>query len=449
MLLVRRMRLALLATARAGLSRAVATGATAAPPSTPSSGAHAPRLTPTPQQRTADQAFLRWCESKQILAPRVEIGHCRLGGVAQRGLYATADIAAGEPIVAVPHDAFVGRSTHHNKQLIALTDRIYPRGSPPLRPLTADDLVKESDPTLTQFAPSLQLAVLLTMEVALGAASPYRAWLDILPPLPADVLALTAPAGTGEAAEARALSDAAPPPAVMNAPFLEPQSVQRAFRAAAAAGRTGLRGAELRAMISDVARRVSAYHEFLADTLSTHAVLRAMIERVAKARFGGDTDAAISLFRWALSIVDSRANQSINNIEPDSPVMELDPYMHLDESGDGKEVRVPRAHGGANHVVCSAAVCSVTCCAKESLSYWRCFSSSHPVLFLLHPPPSRPSTRRSPRKRPAWRRATARWPASRCPSRTAARPSCAARSASCPRSSRTPRRAARARVCPT
>ena len=73
-------------------------------------------------------------------------------------------------------------------------------------------------------------------------------------------------------------------------------------------------------------------------------VLRTMLERVAKARFDGDLDAALRLFRWAVSVVDSRSRESINNIEVDSPLMDMDPWLHLDVEGGGKNVSTMLTH---------------------------------------------------------------------------------------------------------
>jgi hypothetical protein len=286
------------------------------------------RIKPTPAQQTADEAFLQWCQSKGVLAPRIELGHCMLGGVPQRGLFATADAAAGEPLVAVPHDAFFGRASHPNKQLITLTDRLFPRGSPPLRPLTPEEMMKETDPTMTHFAPNLQLAVFLTMEVAAGSASPYRPWLDVLPALPVAL--------SNEVRPMKAQDT--PSQTMMNAPFLDVESAKQILQHAIQSGRTSLAAGDLKALVSDMSERLDAYHEFLAEVMASNNILRTMIERVAKARFNGDVDDAITLFRWALAVADSRGTDGVNNIDRDSPLMELDPYLHLDVSGDGKQV---------------------------------------------------------------------------------------------------------------
>ncbi len=45
-------------------------------------------------------------------------------------------------MAAVPHDVCLGRAFHPNKKLITLTDQLFPRGSPPLRPLTNEELVR-------------------------------------------------------------------------------------------------------------------------------------------------------------------------------------------------------------------------------------------------------------------------------------------------------------------
>lgn len=78
-----------------------------------------------------------------------------------------------------------------------------------------------------------------------------------------------------------------------------------------------------------------------------------MLERVAKARFDGDIDAAVRLFRWAVSIVDSRSRASINDIEVDSPLMEMDPWLHLDVEGGGKDVRLCLVIINCTHIFCT------------------------------------------------------------------------------------------------
>ena len=99
------------------------------------------RVTPDAKTAQADDAFSAWCSKRGILRRGVELGHVILGGRKQRGLFATETFKAGDPIVAVPHDACLGRAHHPNSKLVALTDQLWPRGSPPLRPLTPDELV--------------------------------------------------------------------------------------------------------------------------------------------------------------------------------------------------------------------------------------------------------------------------------------------------------------------
>ena len=104
---------------------------------------------------------------------------------------------------------------------------------------------------------------------------------------------------------------------------------------AAINGGTPLRGAELRAVIHDVDERLCGYMEWMMEEMvDTNPVIKTMIARLAKARYNGDMFQARDLFFWALSMVDSRANDGVNNIEDESPLMELDPWMHL--SNDGK-----------------------------------------------------------------------------------------------------------------
>jgi hypothetical protein len=50
------------------------------------------RLDATDDELQADSTFIKWCADRGVMAPRVELGHCELGGVRQRALFASADI---------------------------------------------------------------------------------------------------------------------------------------------------------------------------------------------------------------------------------------------------------------------------------------------------------------------------------------------------------------------
>ena len=277
----------------------------------------ATRITPDVEAAKQDAAFLAWCMSHSILMPAVELGHCVFPGhdAPQRGLFATTSIKAGEPIAAVPLHLCLGRAHHPNARLVALTDQFFPRGSPPLRPLTPEEIMKEPQATQTHFAPALQLAVLLVLEYA-NPKSTWRPWLDIMP---------------------------SPDKPLPNAPFLDAGRARKLLAEASHAGTTVLRGAELKAVIHDVTERVGAYQEWMTVFMMRNHVLKTMLERVGKARFDGDAGPAARWFRWALSMVDSRANEGINNIEPNSPVMQLDPWMHLTPEGKEQLTQTARA----------------------------------------------------------------------------------------------------------
>jgi hypothetical protein len=178
-----------------------------------------------------------------------------------------------------------------------------------MQPVSSHAQVKEEKATQTHFAGNLQLAVLLVLEYV-NPNSAWRSWLDVLP----------SPTG----------------PLLYNAPNLTPPVARRMLAQAAINGGTPLRGAELRAVIHDVDERLCGYKEWMMEEMvDRHPVIKTMIARLAKARFNGKIDPAIDLFFWALSMVDSRANDGVNNIDFESPLMELDPWMHL--SNDGKQ----------------------------------------------------------------------------------------------------------------
>jgi hypothetical protein len=143
-------------------------------------------------------------------------------------LFAVKDLKVGEPILAVPHDMFMGRAYCDNQKLITLTDRLYPRGSPPLRPLKPEEILKESDPTMTNFAPKLQLAVLLTMEFA-NNHSKFRPWLEVMP-RPLLESDSTPQALTRRPAKKGSILTTSDLGLLRNAPFLEPQLISKLFQ---------------------------------------------------------------------------------------------------------------------------------------------------------------------------------------------------------------------------
>jgi hypothetical protein len=224
--------------------------------------------------------------------------------------------------LAVPHTAFLGRATYANRKLVALSDRIFPRGTPSLRPLTTDELVREDQATLTNLAPSLQLALLLTMEYS-NPNSSYRPWLDLLPKPPVSLQVTSSSPSCDNSSKAGS--------ALMNAAFLDSSSSEKLLREGHKLGLFKISTAELNAMSHELSERMGAFHQFVDQTIRSHFVLKTMIERVAAARFRGDQDAARSLFRWALSMVESRANDGHNlgPLDPESPLARVDPWAHL------------------------------------------------------------------------------------------------------------------------
>lgn len=121
------------------------------------------RIVPTVDAAQKDSAFLKWALSKEMLLRKAEIGHvvfadrqqviftaywfdsfqfCFSRRKMQRGLFATTDIKVGEPIAAVPTTLCFGRAFHPNAKLISLTDQLFPRGCPPLRPLNPEEIYK-------------------------------------------------------------------------------------------------------------------------------------------------------------------------------------------------------------------------------------------------------------------------------------------------------------------
>jgi hypothetical protein len=238
------------------------------------------------------------------------------------------DQSAGEPIAAVPRSALFGRVTCSNPRIVSLTDRLYPRGAPPLRPLTSEELMKEEHPTMTTFAGSLQLACLLTLENA-NPSSPFRPWLNVLPAPPVNMSS-----GSQSGLKLPAMP-------IMNAAFLDASTTERILRHASELQLINLRGAELNAMVHELTERMGGYHDFLHQQLLSNFVLKTLVERIAKARFAGDLRSAATLFRWALSLADSRANEgNSTGIEPDSPLLRVDPWRHVTRQSNESEAEL-------------------------------------------------------------------------------------------------------------